>query len=69
MSLFKGVMQFTYWKMEKLWNNLRRYFYYTHYYFHKEIDVVKIKKQKRWILIFKKSLMNLTNPQYTLKQF
>ena len=50
MSLFKGVMQFTSWKMEKLWNNLRRYFYYTHYYFHKEIDVVKIKKQKRWIL-------------------
>ena len=43
MSLFKGVMQFTYWKMEKLWNNLRRYFYYTHYYFHKEIGVVKIK--------------------------
>lgn len=69
MSLFKGVMQFTYWKMEKLWSNLRRYFYYTHYYFHKEIDVVKIKKQKRWILILKKSLMNLTNPQYTLKQF
>ena len=68
MSLFKGVMQFTYWKMEKLWNNLRRYFYYTHYYFHKEIVVVKIKKQKRWILK-KKSLMNLTNPQYTLKQF